>query len=68
MKNSCLPEKQRGHSTFLRVLTAVTAKTKKGHLFDWTANNRDDKTPLELFLASLAGWDAVLRCRLIEGR
>jgi hypothetical protein len=29
--------------------------------------NRGDKTPLELFLAGIRGWDAEIRLQLTEG-
>jgi len=30
--------------------------------------NRGDRTPLELFLAGLAGWDGAIRRRLDDGK
>jgi hypothetical protein len=31
-------------------------------------NSRGDRTPIELFLAGLGGWDAIMRRRMDDGK
>ena len=57
-----------------RTLGDVSLELVKRKLFDVFAerlnlkNSRDNKTPLELFLAGVRGWEAGLRRRVVEGR
>lgn len=39
-------------------------------LYFWpsTAKNRDDRMPIELFIAGVRGWDAGLQLRLNDGK